>query len=337
MRAIGAQRRFVLVLVVVEVVTIGLVFGGLGAALGIGSSSTRSAGLAASPPPTTPCTSSSPGRPSSRASARPAVVASLVIVVLVSILSALYPAFLAMRVTPARGHAIGRVMIATRPLHRLAQPGPPHAGATCCSASAIGGVTAMLVLLGGLTTGMREAMLALGHHAHDRPRQRGRLLQDHQRHRRADGDRLPEKSWNAVKGQVPELDLRRRRAAAAGPRWWPTAGRWTSSWAASSWTGSRDSRRSIQVVDGSLAELGKPGTILLFQEQAKRLGVKRRRHADPLRPHHPRRQQHRRRAGRRGGPQHRAALGLQRLHARRRRCASSTSSRPGPPARCRST
>ena len=64
------------------------------------SSSTPSAGPAASPPPTTPCTSSSPGRPSSRGSGTASLVTSVVIVFLVSILSALYPAVLAMRVTP---------------------------------------------------------------------------------------------------------------------------------------------------------------------------------------------------------------------------------------------
>ena len=72
MRAIGAQRRFVLVLVVVEVVTTGLVFGGLGARAGHPARARSSAGPAASPPPTTPCTSSSPARPSSPAWAPPA-------------------------------------------------------------------------------------------------------------------------------------------------------------------------------------------------------------------------------------------------------------------------
>ena len=100
MRAIGAQRRFVLVLVVVEVVTTGLVFGGLGALVGIlivhaigwtgGHRRHR----------TTPCTSSSPARPSSRAWATASLLTSVAIVFLVSILSALYPAVLAMRVTP---------------------------------------------------------------------------------------------------------------------------------------------------------------------------------------------------------------------------------------------
>ncbi len=99
MRAIGAQRRFVLVLVVVEVVTTGLVFGGLGAALGIlvVHAIGWTGGIAAtndtmyflfSGPALIPRLGTS------------SLVTSVAIVFLVSILSALYPAVLAMRVTP---------------------------------------------------------------------------------------------------------------------------------------------------------------------------------------------------------------------------------------------
>ena len=99
MRAIGAQRRFVLVLVVVEVVTTGLVFGGLGAALGILVVHVIgwTGGIAAtndtmyflfSGPALIPRLGTT------------SLVTSVAIVFLVSILSALYPALLAMRVTP---------------------------------------------------------------------------------------------------------------------------------------------------------------------------------------------------------------------------------------------
>jgi len=99
MRAIGAQRRFVLVLVVVEVITTGLVFGGLGAAAGVLLVKIIgwTGGIAAtndtmyflfSGPALIPRLGTT------------SLLTSVAIVFLVSILSALYPAVLAMRVTP---------------------------------------------------------------------------------------------------------------------------------------------------------------------------------------------------------------------------------------------
>src|SRR5512137_610621 len=99
MRAIGAQRRFVLVLVVVEVITTGLVFGGLGAAVGVLLVQIIgwTGGIAAtndtmyflfSGPALIPRLGTT------------SLLTSVAIVFLVSILSALYPAVLAMRVTP---------------------------------------------------------------------------------------------------------------------------------------------------------------------------------------------------------------------------------------------
>jgi putative ABC transport system permease protein len=138
--------------------------------------------------------------------------------------------------------------------------------------SAIAGVTAMLVLLGGLTTGMREAMLQSA----------TTLMTGHVNlagfFKITSGTAAPivagwEKPWDAVKGLVPEL-------AYAAPR-----GRgWAKAVADS---GSMDLilagveldreprfRDVIQVVEGNLDELRKPGTILIFQDQAKRLGVR---------------------------------------------------------------
>jgi ABC-type lipoprotein release transport system permease subunit len=99
LRAIGAQRRFVLVMVLVEVVTTGLLFGLLGAGLGI--LLVQAVGWAG-------------GIPASNDTmyflfSGPALVPrlgtqslalSVAIVFAVSVLSALYPALLAMRVTP---------------------------------------------------------------------------------------------------------------------------------------------------------------------------------------------------------------------------------------------
>jgi ABC-type lipoprotein release transport system permease subunit len=99
MRAIGAQRRFVLVLVVVEVVTTGLVFGGMGAALGIVivHAIGWTGGIAATND-TMYFLFSGPALIPRLGTA--SLVTSVAIVFLVSILSALYPAVLAMRVTP---------------------------------------------------------------------------------------------------------------------------------------------------------------------------------------------------------------------------------------------
>jgi len=99
MRAIGAQRRFVLVLVVVEVVTTGLVFGGLGACLGIliVHAIGWTGGIAATND-TMYFLFSGPALIPRLGTA--SLVTSVAIVFLVSILSALYPAILAMRVTP---------------------------------------------------------------------------------------------------------------------------------------------------------------------------------------------------------------------------------------------
>jgi ABC-type lipoprotein release transport system permease subunit len=99
LRAIGAQRRFVLVLVVVEVVTTGLVFGTLGAALGILIVHAIGwAGGIAATNDTMYFLFSGPALIPRLGTA--SLITSVAIVFLVSILSALYPAILAMRVTP---------------------------------------------------------------------------------------------------------------------------------------------------------------------------------------------------------------------------------------------
>jgi ABC-type lipoprotein release transport system permease subunit len=139
-------------------------------------------------------------------------------------------------------------------------------------ASAISGVTAMLVLLGGLTTGMREAML---HSATT-------LMTGHVNlagfFKITSGTAAPivagwEKPWDQVKGQVPELLY-----AAPRGRGWAKAvadgGSMDLVLAGVELEREPGFRAVIQVVDGSLEELAKPGTILLFQDQARRLGVK---------------------------------------------------------------
>ena len=98
LRAIGAQRRFILSMLVVEAVVTGLVFGGLGAAIGAGVVKViASVGI--------PATSDQAffffSGPRLRPFLNPAsVVAAFIIVLFVSTVSSFYPAFLAMRVTP---------------------------------------------------------------------------------------------------------------------------------------------------------------------------------------------------------------------------------------------
>jgi ABC-type lipoprotein release transport system permease subunit len=98
MRAIGAQRSFILSMILVETVVLGLVFGGLGALAGSGFISyLGNVGIPAtseelyfffSGPRLLP--SLSPGN----------LIIAFVLVVLVSLFSTFYPAFLATRVSP---------------------------------------------------------------------------------------------------------------------------------------------------------------------------------------------------------------------------------------------
>ncbi|HET8734877.1 MAG TPA: FtsX-like permease family protein, partial [Anaeromyxobacteraceae bacterium] len=99
MRAIGAQRRFVLAMLLVETTTVGLVFGLAGAGLGgVAVWAVRAAGGI-------PATSDLLNFLFSGPALLPgldttSVVASLAVVVVVSVLSGIYPALIAIRVTP---------------------------------------------------------------------------------------------------------------------------------------------------------------------------------------------------------------------------------------------
>ena len=98
LRAIGAQRRFILAMLVIEAIVVGMVFGGLGAGLGaVVVSIIGKVGIPAksdvwffffSGPRLYPFIGTSN------------VVAAFIIVLLVSAFSSFYPAWLAMRVTP---------------------------------------------------------------------------------------------------------------------------------------------------------------------------------------------------------------------------------------------
>jgi ABC-type lipoprotein release transport system permease subunit len=98
LRAIGAQRRFILAMLVIESLVVGLIFGGLGAGIGaVAVSFVSKIGIPAksdiwffffSGPRLHPTLGTSN------------IVAAFIIVLLVSAFSSFYPAWLAMRVTP---------------------------------------------------------------------------------------------------------------------------------------------------------------------------------------------------------------------------------------------
>jgi ABC-type lipoprotein release transport system permease subunit len=104
MRAIGAQRRFVLTMLLVETITIGVVFG-LGG-VGVGAVVVAAVRAAGGIPATTDMLNFLFAGPALLPTlGGGSVLISLVIVVLVSVLSGFYPALLAMRVTPVEAMA----------------------------------------------------------------------------------------------------------------------------------------------------------------------------------------------------------------------------------------
>jgi ABC-type lipoprotein release transport system permease subunit len=104
LRAIGTQRRFVVMMLLVEIATVGMVFGLAGAVLGGGVVGLiRMAGGIAATNDMLYFLYAGPALLPHLGA--PAVITSLIIVLLVSILSALYPAVLAMRVTPVEAMA----------------------------------------------------------------------------------------------------------------------------------------------------------------------------------------------------------------------------------------
>jgi ABC-type lipoprotein release transport system permease subunit len=138
--------------------------------------------------------------------------------------------------------------------------------------AAVAGVTALLVGLGGLTVGMREAMLQSA----------STLMTGHVNlagfYKITSGTSAPlvadwEKAWAVARPLVPEL----RYAAPRGRGWAKGI----------SDTGSMDLvlagveldrepafREVVEVTDGRLDDLARPGSLLLFEDQARRLGVR---------------------------------------------------------------
>jgi ABC-type lipoprotein release transport system permease subunit len=104
MRAIGAQRRFVMGMLLVEIVTVGVAFGLAGAVLG-GGVVAAIRGLGGFPAVNDLLYFVFSGPALLPRLGTGSVVASVVIVLVVAILSAVYPALLAVRVTPVEAMA----------------------------------------------------------------------------------------------------------------------------------------------------------------------------------------------------------------------------------------
>lgn len=98
LRAIGAQRRFILSMLVIEAVVIGIIFGALGA--GIGAVVVAVVGKVGIPAPSDIASFFFSGPRLFPVLASGNMAVALVIVLLVSALSSFYPAWIAMRVTP---------------------------------------------------------------------------------------------------------------------------------------------------------------------------------------------------------------------------------------------
>lgn len=103
LRAIGAQRRFILGMLVIEALVVGLIFGGVGAMVGaVVVKIVANIGI----PATSDIWFFFFSGPRLRPFLGPVnVVAAMVIVLLVSAFSSFYPAFIAMRVTPRQAMA----------------------------------------------------------------------------------------------------------------------------------------------------------------------------------------------------------------------------------------
>ena len=103
LRAVGAQRRFVLAMLVIEALVVGLVFGALGA--GVGALATLALGSIGIPAWNDVVSFFFSGPRLHPTLGAGDIIVALVVVFFVSALSSLYPAWLAMRVTPRQAMA----------------------------------------------------------------------------------------------------------------------------------------------------------------------------------------------------------------------------------------
>jgi putative ABC transport system permease protein len=147
-----------------------------------------------------------------------------------------------------------------------------HSRRTLMLGGAIAGVTMLLVVLLGLLNGIRSTILESA----------TTLMTGHVNiggfFKVTAGQSAPvvthfRKILEVVRAQVPELDYVTER----GRGWAKVVSETSSLQAGVSGIDIRDEpgfRRVVQVKEGSLEALAEPGTILLFEEQAQRLGVR---------------------------------------------------------------
>ena len=187
LRAIGAQRRFILAMLVIESMVVGLIFGGLGA--GVGGADRRDRRQDRHPGQVRHLVLLLLGAAAvSRSSGTSNVIVAFVTVLLVSAFSSFYPAWLAMRVTPAPGDGreeelIMSVQALRRSQHRAAQPDPAQPAHAVPGHRDRRGDRAARPAERPVDRHPRDDDRHRDH-AHHRAPERRRLLQDHRRARR---------------------------------------------------------------------------------------------------------------------------------------------------------
>ena len=148
-----------------------------------------------------------------------------------------------------------------------------HRRRTLFLGAAIAAVTALLVLLNGLSTGMRETMidtattLSTGHvnvggFFKVTAGQAAPVVTDYKKVLEVAQAR-PSRRWRS-----------RSSAAAAGPRWSPTPASMQLGITGIDIKSEPEFASVLQLVSGKLDDLAQPGTILIFDNQAEKLGVK---------------------------------------------------------------
>ena len=277
LRAIGAQRRFILAMLVVESIVVGVIFGGLGA--GVGALIVTIVGKIGIPAKSDIWFFFFSGPRLYPFIGTTNVIAAFIIVLLVSAFSSFYPAWIAMRVTPRQAMARGGIAMPshvgsklfvdlTIAFRNLVQ----HQRRTLFLGMAIAAVTALLVLLNGLSTGVRETMidtattLSTGH------------VNVGGFYKVTAGQAAPvvtdyKKVLEIAKKAVPEMAFAVQRG-----RGWAKVVSDTGSMQLGITGVDIKSEPKIaqvlQLVSGNLNDLAQPGTMLLFDNQAEKLGTK---------------------------------------------------------------
>ena len=149
-----------------------------------------------------------------------------------------------------------------------------HGRRTLFLGAAIAAVTALLILLTGLSTGIRETMIDTATTLEHRPPERRRLLQGHRRASPAPVVTDYQQCSRSCNEVVARAGLRRPARARLGQA--RLRHRLDAGWASPASTSARAaaSSRCCRSRSGKLDDLAEPGTILIFEDQAEKLDVK---------------------------------------------------------------